>query len=377
MRRESLLDLVCPALSPAGPCRSQLALRDDCLLIEEASAAGAPDVIEGVLYCVACGAEYPILCGLPILLYDIKSYLRANFPVLVSTALQEGVPLSAEMRKYLERQGAHFSPTLNASAVGWHYGSPLSLSVYLAAHYDNLRHTAPAGSPLSALLEMVAGKEPHSVLHGILSRNLRPQGTALDIGCNVGRLSRDLALDCRKVYSLDLNFGVALMARRILVGWPRPIDGYELFREGFLSDRRPLNLEPRSNVEVLIASGLGLPFCDESVDVAASSSVLDVIPSPSGLLQEKRRVLRSGGLLGFACGYGWEMMVPLEEWLGGRDGKPAKEQVRACLAETFDVIGDVEHVPWVLRQSDRDWGLFLLHCLVGRKRTKDAAPAAH
>lgn len=163
------------------------------------------------------------------------------------------------------------------------------------------------------------------------------------------------------------------MARRILNGWPRPLEGDDLFKNGFLSERRPLKLEPRNNVEVLIASGLCLPFRDDSIDVAASGCLLDIIPSPSGLLKEKRRVLRQGGLIGIACGYGWEMVVPLEEWIGGRDDKPSKEQVRAYLAEAFDLIGDVDHVPWVLHYSDRDWALHLLHCQIGRKRPPAAA----
>lgn len=372
MKRTSLVDLICPAVSASGPCRGALSVQEDELLVESENETHG--VIEGVLRCASCGAWFPILCGLPIVLSDVLTYLRVHFGNIVSTAAVAGVPISANMLRYLEAHGAHRSSTLIVSAVGWHYGSPQSLSMYLSAHYDDVTHTAPAGSPFAAFLQTGREKDPYSTLRTLIAKYLDEGGTMVDIGCNVGRLSRELASRCGKLYSLDINFGVALIARQILTGWPRPFDGYDLYRDGFIIERRAIALPPLSNVDVLIGSGLELPFRDSSLDIAVSANVLDTIPSPAGLLMEKRRTLRVGGLLALASPYYWDMMVPIEGWLGGRDGVPSAEKVRSYLSDSFELLAETDQAPWSLHHFDRMWSFYLTHCLVARKRAKAAIP---
>lgn len=231
-----------------------------------------------MLRCSGCGVTFPIICGLPILIPELKDYLRANPP---------------------------------------HIGAPAK------AHGD-----------------------AHGEAHG----GARP--IALDVGCHVGRLTRELAPRCGTVLGLDLNFAAALTARRILLGWPRPFDGYDLYREGLLHERRSIALPPLANAEVIVGSGLSLPLRDGSIDVAVSTNVLDSIPAPALMLQEMGRSLREGGLIGNACIYMWDIVVPTEGWLGGKDGQESAERVRRFLSESFELIGEADYVPWVLHQSD-------------------------
>lgn len=387
MKRDSLHVLACPCAGPKGPCRSPLTVeeKDGSPLVEAADPGHG--IIEGVLRCSGCGATFPILCGLPILIPELKDYLRANHALMISMAAQIGEPLSDKMLRYLEQQGAHCPPVM--SGLGWHYGSPHQLSVYLSAHYDDVLYTMPEGNPIRALLQAARVTDPYSTLVGLVAPHIAaPQKAhgeahggarpiALDVGCHVGRLTRELAPRCGTVLGLDMNFAAALTARRILLGWPRPFDGYDLYREGLLHERRSIALPPLANAEVIVGSGLSLPLRDGSIDVAVSTNVLDAIPAPALMLQEMGRSLREGGLIGNACIYMWDIVVPTEGWLGGKDGQESAERVRRFLSESFDPIGEADYVPWVLHQYDRSWGLHLSHCIAGRKRAASdpGAPA--
>lgn len=378
MKPQTLLLLACPCVGPKGPCRSPLAVDEKAELPLLEAADPAHGILEGVLRCSGCGAAFPIVCGLPILIPELKDYLRANYALIVSLAAQIGQPVSAKMLRYLEQQGAHCPPVM--AGLGWHYGSPHSLSVYLSAHYDDVLYTLPEGNPLRALLQAARATNPYSTLVELIAPHLEPQlasqtspresarPVALDVGCHVGRLSRELSPRCGTVLSLDMNFAAALTARRILVGWPRPFDGYDLYREGLLHERRAVALEPMANVEVIVGSGLSLPLRDGSIEVAVSTNVLDAIPAPALMLQEMGRALRTGGLLGNSCMYMWDIVVPTEGWLGGKDDQPSADRVRSFLSQSFDLIGEADHVPWVLHQYDRSWGLHLSHCIAARKR---------
>ena len=401
MKRDSLHILACPCAGAKGPCRSPLTVeeKDGVPLIEAADPRHG--ILEGILRCSGCGATFPIVCGLPILIPELKDYLRANHALLISMAAQIGEPLSDKMLRYLEQQGAHCPPVM--SGLGWHYGSPHQLSVYLSAHYDDVLYTMPEGNPLRALLQAARATDPYSALVGLVAPHIKGSGEgagegadegagegagegaaegsgkvpggarpiALDVGCHVGRLSRELAPRCGTVLGLDMNFAAALTARRILVGWPRPFDGYDLYREGLLHERRAIALPPLANAEVIVGSGLSLPLRDGSIDIAVSTNVLDAIPAPALLLQEMGRSLREGGLIGNACIYMWDIVVPTEGWLGGKDGQESAERVRRFLSESFELIGEADYVPWVLHQYDRSWGLHLSHCIAGRKRASD------
>ncbi|MFO0572469.1 MAG: methyltransferase domain-containing protein [Polyangia bacterium] len=378
MKRDSLHVLACPCAGAKGPCRSPLTVeeKDGSPLVEAADPRHG--IIEGVLRCSGCGATFPIVCGLPILIPELKDYLRANYALLISMAAQIGEPLSDKMLRYLEQQGAHCPPVM--SGLGWHYGSPHQLSVYLSAHYDDVLYTLPEGNPLRALLQAARVTDPYSTLVGLVAPHIEglaearaaapgeARPVALDVGCHVGRLARELAPRCGTVLGLDMNFAAALTARRILVGWPRPFDGYDLYREGLLNERRAIALPPFANTEVIVGSGLSLPLRDGAIDVAVSTNVLDAIPAPALLLQEMGRSLRAGGVIGNACIYMWDIVVPTEGWLGGKDAQESAERVRRFLCESFDLIGEADYVPWVLHQYDRSWGLHLSHCIAGRKR---------
>lgn len=366
MKRATLEDIVCPAPSASGMCGSRLELSDAVPVVESQNAAHG--ITEGVLRCTSCAAVYPILLGIPVLLGDVRSFLRANYAAIVAMAAELEVPLGSAMLGYLRQQYAHLQ-TLGGSAA--FQGTELHLSQYLAGHYDNLLDTLSDKHPLRDFLARYYQKDFYSAFMETIPQERMERG--LDIGCNVGRLSRELAGRCDVVYGVDLTFGPALRARQAALGWPVPLSSYPLFRDGVNQDVRRLELPPLQNVEILVASGMALPFRSGCFDAVAHANTIEMTPAPGLFFAEALRVVRPGGLLSQGSCYAWEMGAPIETWPGGRDGQSSKEWARSEFSKATEILAESSDVPWVLRYWDTSFLMGFVHILTGRKRSGEAA----
>ena len=104
----------------------------------------------------------------------------------------------------------------------------------------------------------------------------------LDLGCGEGRHSISIWMQTRaQVIGMDLSRNDMLTARS------RKAD-FEVNE----TDNHSLNF-----VE---ASGLNLPFADNTFDVVICSEVLEHVPNYAGMLDEIRRVLITGGVFGMS-----------------------------------------------------------------------------
>ena len=72
------------ALRPVCPVCRTLGADPSPLGISLVEAEHGEDILAGVLGCSACGAEYPIIDGMPVLVPDVRRYVQDNLFYLMA-----------------------------------------------------------------------------------------------------------------------------------------------------------------------------------------------------------------------------------------------------------------------------------------------------
>jgi SAM-dependent methyltransferase len=362
MKSACISEVVCPSQATATRCSGQLALVDEFPIMR--AEADPSDVLEGLLRCQKCQVDYPIICGVLILLNEVKTYLAQTYGEIISTAGVDGI--SRTMASYLQ-QGHNDLFDAGHGSGYWLGGE--GVEKYTSMHYDDIATTVDPSHPLADLLREYSRKDFYSQMADMASPVLTSDVRALDVGCNVGGMVSRLSQVCGFIYGLDVSFRSVAAARRILLGQPVPQRTYRLHREGVAFDERNLSVEQRRNVELLVASGTDIPFAEEQFDFVSCVNIVDIVSQPELLLQDMERVLKRAGCVLLADPYYWRTdRTPMESWFGVRSGQPATRALRAELARTYEIIASQEQVPWLLRDYDRHFEIWINDCVLAKKR---------
>jgi SAM-dependent methyltransferase len=260
----------------------------------------------------------------------------------------------------------------------WDQNLPSVLSRYIQAHYGSMSERVESCDDLWTSFvraKSAPGVGLYSTLLSMLSeisegRSSPSTGLAVDAGCSVGKMAYELAADFDFTYGVDLSFGAVMSARRIIRHSPTPQTNYRLMTDaGRWSESIPINVEPRRNVEFLVASATALPLDSRSIDCLSSINLIDVLPQPEDLFKEAARVLGEEKFFILADPYCW------------RD--TSGERVRRHGAASSDYVGENllkygftitrhEHsIPWLLRLHDRSWDVYLCDCFGAVKSPSD------
>jgi SAM-dependent methyltransferase len=329
--------------------------------------------LEAILRCDGCNRTYPVVCGIPILMDKLPQYLRRNYYLIVGHCRALG-GLSDEMQAALlnyvlldlKTGEEELFPISRKYTRETRLGFLTGIGPYLCNHYDDLGSFAKPSDPLYEVLKAYSARNPHAVLEGFAARYSNGgRGLALDIGCHVGGFTALQAQRSSFVYGLDVSFENLLLASQILKGRPKGMDRYRLYQEGKRYHWRGLNAPRCQNVEFVVATGENLPFKSTAVDTVSSCNVVDIVQEPLKLVDEKLRVLTSGGLLLLSDPYEFNGVTFKRLKTGSR--KSPLEVIKQRMAGQIRIVQEDDHVPWITQNYNRNHTIYYNHCLAGVK----------
>ncbi len=354
-------ELICPSIHSGSCCQGQLYLDDQ--LFKPRFQSSGKELQEGILTCQTCNQRYPVISGVAIVLNHVFSWLRANHYYIVSGAATVG-GISEAMTDWLTEQGWHLS---NRTADNY-YETPRWINIFTATHYD----TTPAGADDHSPLGKFIASQPgvFEVTLEILQQNLVGKVKyALDIGTNVGGMAAKVASLADNIYGIDVAFNPILTARRLQCGCPLPQTHYRCYMDGHHYESR--SIAPMlNNTEFLVGSAAHLPLKGR-FGLVTALNVIDSVPNPREILKAATSALEDNGYLLVTSPYSWTSDdVPVDNWLGGKSDDPSPQALIRELTELgLEVITERDHVPWVLREHQRWYRVFLNHCVLARKRS--------
>jgi putative 4-mercaptohistidine N1-methyltranferase len=191
----------------------------------------------------------------------------------------------------------------------------------------------------------------------------RRKGTALDVGCAVGRTTFELARGFAAVTGIDFS------RRFIDVAAGMRGDGrisYRLVEEGDLTTRVERSLVDfeldgvRDRVDFVCADALSLPPECTGYDLVFAGNLIDRLNNPRLFLSSIHQRLVPGGLLVLTSPYTWlSEFTPRSQWLGGfsEGGRSITtlDGLRVALHPHFKMLGKPRDIPFVIRETARKY----------------------
>lgn len=360
MKIESLDRLACPV----PRCNGGLLVDDD---LSPATDPLGSELIEGILRCRDCGADYPVLLGVALLVADLQEYLWGFWTEIQRWERRlPGAQISRRMLEYLGIASAHIGhagpPPAAEDDLSW------TVSPYLQVHGDRESLTYGLGGGWwRDLVEQygVDGPDPYRFLLDAAGRHQSGgRDLMVEVGAGIGWGAARMAGDSVYSIGLDWSFTAVLTARRYFLSSPCPIEHYALETEkGSFTDRPLERQKVHANLDFAVADGAGLPLADGRAPALAALNVLCAVPDPTLLFAEFARVVRSQGLLLLSTPY-WADADGDGNSAFARGGP---DFTRSALRPEFRILEEEDMVPWLVRLAQRRWNVYLSHCLVAER----------
>jgi len=360
--------LVCPHKTGAHACRRKLVLENVFSYFNKS----AKGIKEGYLKCTGCGTRYPIFFGIPILVDNFCEYLRSNLPIIMELSkkyeqinrklIADSIFLILEQVPPKERKKLfHISKKQAQIILRKTLNSP-----YLVNYYGDVSSFFHTDHPLYELVNKYKDIVPYRVLEKFMGLHQTIKNDlALEIGCNLGGNLKHLSENAKFIFGLDVSFLDLFYASCMLRHVPVKIDRYGVNIHKNTSKRMTIVLEPINNLMLIAGKGDNLPFAEESLAIILSCNVFDIIGNPVGLVKEKIRVLKKGGLLLSSDPHAFSSD-------GWRKFKIKKDQTiwertQQILSPRIKILEERDNIPWLIRNYDNMATVYLSHCFCGIK----------
>ncbi|MFQ5914704.1 MAG: class I SAM-dependent methyltransferase [Nitrospinota bacterium] len=368
MRVSYLKHLCCPAPRPKrmGRCGGRLTVEAGEIPLRPAE-DDLDELLEGNVVCENCGAWYPVLGGVLILVSKPRLYLGGRFSSMMAFAGLHA-DLSVDARRWLLDQ--HF----DLYEVPKQQDKVDSNAVLHYERVSDLMSELPLSQSFRAFLQEWDGKAPYDVLAEMGGRlqEVPEKGfyreknrLAVDAGCGAGGLVYRLAEHYETVFGIDLSFSSILLARSILLHRPRAFDQHFVRTERDAFVPRDLDRARLPNVELVVADCTILPFDDESADAVASANVVDVV-HPHTPLREAARVIRRAGLLLFTDPF----KIAAGTFSSVSRG-PLEDTKNYLATMGLHSVAEQDFVPWIWYRFKRQVQIYFNYCAAFRKEEKE------
>lgn len=301
----------------------------------------ADDIVrEGIIQCqaAACGQEYPILDGIPVLVPNVREYVAAYAPMMLQ---RSDLPMALE--------------SLMGDCLG--PDDPFNLARYYLSSYaqDGYVREHDTDSVMAVLLNCLS----------LMGRDKFDSGPVLDLGCSVGRTTLSLGENFDVLtLGIDTNFSMLQLAQNALL---QDSIAFSRRKTGLVYEKasHQTDYAGRKQVDFWACDAQCLPFAPTSIRNVIALNLLDSVHTPVALLSEVTRVLELDGCFGLATPFDWSQQVtPYENWIGGHSqrathtGSPV-ELFRSMLNEAvFKVIGERDEVAWSNTRSERSTNVY-------------------
>ena len=108
-------------------------------------------------------------------------------------------------------------------------------------------------------------------------------------------------------------------------------------------------------------------------DLVFAGNLIDRLYKPTDFLTSIKKRIRQGGLLVITSPYTWlEDFTPRKNWLGGYKAQTGEnyttlEGLKENLSPEFDLVGDPQDIPFVIRETARKFQHSVAEMSVWRK----------
>ncbi len=234
-----------------------------------------------------------------------------------------------------------------------YYETDRALSDYLLFHYGTPEQLAPYDCSPSGALHFPV----RCVADCLELARLPSDGSALDLGCGVGRSTFELARHCAQVVGIDYSAGFIAAARRLQ---QEGAMSFSCAEEGDLTAPATASVPPdidRARVTFERGDAQEIPADFGGFAVVLMANLIDRLQQPERCLRQMERLVSPGGQLIVTSPYTWlAEFTPRENWLGGfeRDGQRVRtfDTLRQILSPHFDLAAR-KNLPFLIREHAR------------------------